>query len=117
MPSARQLYSGRLIFDHFPKAAGQAINAWLKSVLGGGTVSPNLIGRHKELLRASGEYPIVSGHVIFSDRSLRTVPMTLNWPHRSVVGTSRRGPSRLGGPDPAKLKLSAGEHSFAESSQ
>lgn len=67
LPSVRQPYSGRLIFDHFPKTAGQAINAWLREALGDGTVSPNLIGSHKELLRASGEYPVVSGHVLFED--------------------------------------------------
>ena len=67
MSCVRQPYSGRLIFDHFPKTAGQAINAWLRDALGDGTVSPNLIGSHRELLRASGEYPVVSGHVLFAE--------------------------------------------------
>ena len=63
----RQPYSGHLIFDHLPKTAGQAVNSWLKSVLGDGTVSPNLVGAHGELVRAAGEYPIVSGHIFFGD--------------------------------------------------
>lgn len=67
MRCVKRPFSGRLIFDHFPKTAGQAINAWLTEALGNGTVSPNLIGSHAEILRASGNFPIVSGHVFFSD--------------------------------------------------
>jgi len=61
-------YSGRLLFDHFPKTAGQAINAWLSDVLGDGTVSPNLINTHRELRGHAGDYSVISGHVHFAER-------------------------------------------------
>jgi len=49
-----------------PKTAGQAVNAWLRSVLGTGCVTHNLIGKHRELIkRFGGEYSIISGHVEF----------------------------------------------------
>ncbi len=71
-------FSGRIIFDHQPKTAGQAINAWLRATLGSGTVTDNLIGSHRELiLRYAGDYPIISGHVGFNgtdiDRRYRYV--------------------------------------------
>ncbi len=37
-------YSGRLIFHHLEKTAGQAVNDWMGRTLGVGTVTPNLIG-------------------------------------------------------------------------
>lgn len=60
-------YSGRLIFDHFPKTAGQAINAWLVRELGRGTVSPPMIAWHKEFLRLNGSFPVISGHIHYED--------------------------------------------------
>lgn len=60
-------YSGRLIFDHFPKTAGQAINRWLAETLGDGTVSPNLVGNHRDLISHAGNFPVLSGHVTFVD--------------------------------------------------
>lgn len=62
-----QPYSGRLIFDHFPKTAGQAINAWLAEALGNGTVSPNMIASQRDLLSYAGTYPILSAHVLFGE--------------------------------------------------
>ena len=60
-------YSGRLIFDHFPKTAGQAINRWLTDALGSGTVSPNLISTHRDLLSRGGTFPVLTGHIYFAD--------------------------------------------------
>ena len=61
-------YPGRLIFDHLPKTAGQAINAWLVAELGSGCVTPNLIGSHVDLIRKyGGLYSIISAHVHFDD--------------------------------------------------
>ena len=60
-------FSGRVIFDHIPKTAGQAVTNWLRDELGDGTVSPNLVTSHREILNRSIEYPIVSGHLFFED--------------------------------------------------
>jgi len=61
-----QVFSGRIVFDHLPKTAGQAVNAWLFKALGSGSVTSNLIGRHRELIRNyGGEYPVISAHVEF----------------------------------------------------
>ena len=62
----KKFYSGRLIFDHLPKTAGQAINAWLVSQLGYGCVSNNLIGNQRDLIRQyGGIIPVISGHINF----------------------------------------------------
>jgi hypothetical protein len=59
-------YSGRVVFDHQPKTAGQAVNQWLSNELGAGSITPNLIGFHRELLSSyGGIYPIISGHISF----------------------------------------------------
>ncbi|HKY56058.1 MAG TPA: Wzt carbohydrate-binding domain-containing protein [Anaerolineales bacterium] len=59
-------YPGRMILDHLPKTAGTAINAWLRSVLGDGCVTENLIGNHRELIsRYGGSFSVISGHVHF----------------------------------------------------
>lgn len=64
-------FSGRVIFDHMPKTAGQAVNTWLRSILGTGCVTDNLIGKHRELIkRFGGEYSIISGHVEFLGEGL-----------------------------------------------
>ncbi|CAE6840120.1 hypothetical protein R75461_06984 [Paraburkholderia nemoris] len=61
-------FPGRIIFDHLPKTAGQAVNAWLTQVLGPGCVSPNLYGDHRDLIRRQGGlYSIISGHVHFQN--------------------------------------------------
>lgn len=66
LPS-RNYFSGRIIFDHLPKTAGQAINAWLRSSLGEGCVTVNLIGKHRELIRTyGGSHCVISGHVDFA---------------------------------------------------
>jgi len=66
-----KVYNGRLIFDHLPKTAGQAVNAWLQKELGSGCVSTNLGGGHQELVRrCGGEYSIVSGHLDFCGEGL-----------------------------------------------
>lgn len=59
-------FPGRVIFDHLPKTAGQAINAWLLDALGSGCVTPNLIGNHRDLIRQyGGLYSVISAHVFF----------------------------------------------------
>jgi hypothetical protein len=65
-------YDGRLIFDHRPKTAGQAVNAWLTEHLGSGCVSPNLSnGEHRSLIRRwGGEYSIISGHITYEGGGL-----------------------------------------------
>ncbi|MFM0595036.1 Wzt carbohydrate-binding domain-containing protein [Paraburkholderia dilworthii] len=60
------VFPGRVIFDHLPKTAGQAINAWLTQVLGPGCVTENLNGDHRDLIRRyGGLYSIISGHIHF----------------------------------------------------
>lgn len=60
-------YSGRVVFDHLPKTAGQAINAWLINQLGSGCVTDNLIGDHLSLIKKyGGNYSIISAHVNFN---------------------------------------------------
>lgn len=62
------VFSGRVIFDHLPKTAGQAINAWLVEALGAGCVTTNLIGDHRDLIRKyGGLYSIISAHVFFNN--------------------------------------------------
>lgn len=64
-------FAGRVIFDHWPKTGGQAVNAWLRTALGTGSVSDNLIGKHRELIRQfGGEYSIISAHVEFHGEGL-----------------------------------------------
>ncbi|WP_077177022.1 Wzt carbohydrate-binding domain-containing protein [Burkholderia cenocepacia] len=59
-------FSGRVIFDHLPKTAGQAINAWLVSTLGSGCAATSLNSAHRELIRQfGGEYSLISAHVSF----------------------------------------------------
>lgn len=64
---SRNYFSGRIIFDHLPKTAGQAINAWLRATLGEGCVTVNLIGQHRELINTyGGSHSVISGHVDFA---------------------------------------------------
>ena len=61
-------YPGRVIFDHLPKTAGQAVNSWLVKELGSGTVSPNLIGAHRDLIRTKGGiHSIISAHIQYQN--------------------------------------------------
>lgn len=65
------VFDGRVIFDHLPKTAGQAVNAWLAGALGRGSVTPNLIGTHRELIRRyGGEFSVISGHLAFHGEGL-----------------------------------------------
>lgn len=65
------VYDKRLIFDHLPKAAGQAVNKWLRGALGAGCVTDNLVGSHRELIRRyGGEYSVISGHIDFNGTEL-----------------------------------------------
>lgn len=67
----RHFYSGRAIFHHQEKTAGQAVTAWLERHLGEGTVTPSLIGDHRSLIRQyGGEYPVISGHLYFDGSGL-----------------------------------------------
>lgn len=69
--SKPNVFCGRVVFDHIPKTAGQAINAWLRKELGDGCVTTNLIGGHRELIRRyGGDYSIISAHVAFSGEGL-----------------------------------------------
>ncbi|WP_412526673.1 Wzt carbohydrate-binding domain-containing protein [Burkholderia lata] len=71
MRHRRQVFSGRVIFDHLPKTAGQAVNVWLTENLGAGCVTPNLIGGHRDLIRRyGGEYSVISAHVDFQGSDL-----------------------------------------------
>jgi hypothetical protein len=64
--TAERAYGGRLIFDHLPKTAGQAINAWLVERLGSGCVTGNLRGMHRALIRNyGGQYSVISAHVTY----------------------------------------------------
>jgi hypothetical protein len=66
-----RFFSGRVIFDHRPKTAGQAVNGWLAEQLGSGSVSSNLVGDHRALIRQyGGLFPVVSGHMRFEGENL-----------------------------------------------
>lgn len=71
MTKKSNIFAGRVIFDHLPKTAGQAINSWLTKALGTGCITKNLIGSHQDLIRRyGGQYSIISGHVIFQSDGL-----------------------------------------------
>lgn len=64
--TSNRAFPGRVIFDHLPKTAGQAINAWLVEALGAGCVTPNLNGNHRYLIRQFGGLnSVICGHVQF----------------------------------------------------
>lgn len=64
-------FSGRVIYDHLAKTAGQAVNHWLRDQLGNRCVTENLIGDHSELIRNyGGIFPIISGHLFFQSEGL-----------------------------------------------
>jgi hypothetical protein len=66
MNALKNVFSGRVIFDHLFKTAGQSINQWLIDSLGDGCVTPNLNGNHTEIIkRYGGSYSVISGHIAF----------------------------------------------------
>jgi len=67
-----RIFSGRIVFDHLQKTAGQAVNAWLTKALGSGCVTPNLNhARHADLInKYGGKYSIISGHMDFEGHGL-----------------------------------------------
>lgn len=66
-----RVFNGRVIFDHLPKTAGQAVNAWFRQNLGTAAVTDNSIGMHHALIREyGGIYPIISAHVAFDGKGL-----------------------------------------------
>ncbi len=66
MPKTQAIFNRRIIFDHLPKTAGQAINTWLSNVFGPATVTESLIGDHRDLIQThGGNFNIISGHVSF----------------------------------------------------
>jgi hypothetical protein len=69
--NSERAFDGRVVFDHLPKTAGQAVNAWLTRGLGSGCVTANLIGGHRALLRDyGGEFSVISGHLHFDGTGL-----------------------------------------------
>jgi hypothetical protein len=71
-PSGRlSPFNGRVFFDHLPKTAGQAINAWLRQELGPGAVTENLDDEHYEVIRRwGGLYSVLSAHISFGGYGL-----------------------------------------------
>jgi hypothetical protein len=66
MKTSDGVFPGRILFDHLPKTAGQAVNAWLNDALGAGCVTTNLVGDHRDLIRRyGGQYSLISAHVHF----------------------------------------------------
>ncbi|HMA48499.1 MAG TPA: Wzt carbohydrate-binding domain-containing protein [Magnetospirillaceae bacterium] len=65
------VFSGRVLFDHLEKTAGQALNAWLRTGLGRSAVTEPLIGTHRELIKLwGGDYSVIFGHVQFDGTGL-----------------------------------------------
>jgi hypothetical protein len=67
----KRAFDGRIIFDHLPKTAGQAVNYWLTSALGRGCVTENSIGGHQDLIqRYGGTHSVISAHVHFDGEGI-----------------------------------------------
>ena len=65
------VFSGRVLFDHIEKTAGQALNAWLRNGLGKSAVTPPIGGIHRDLIKLwGGEYSVIFGHVLFDGTGL-----------------------------------------------
>lgn len=66
----KQAFAGRVIFDHLPKTAGAAVNAWLRNVLGDGCVTDNLVGYNYDLIQQyeNGSIRSYQGISIFSGK-------------------------------------------------
>jgi hypothetical protein len=70
-PSRLSPFNGRVFFDHLPKTAGQAVNAWLRQELGPGAVTENLDDEHYEVIRRwGGLYSVLSAHTSFGGYGL-----------------------------------------------
>ncbi len=70
-PPQQTIFNRRVIFDHQPKTAGQAINTWLHDVFGPATVTESLIGNHRDLIQShGGNFNILSGHIDFQGDGL-----------------------------------------------
>lgn len=68
---SRPVFPGRVVFDHLPKTAGTAINAWLLESLGTGCVTSNLRGKHREIIKEfGGAYSVISAHLTFLGEGL-----------------------------------------------
>lgn len=65
-------FAGRIVFDHLPKTAGQAVVTWLQDALGDGVVMPYAKWMtHKNCItKYGGIYSIVGGHLSYSGESL-----------------------------------------------
>lgn len=62
----KNVYSGRVVFDHLPKTAGKAVTDWLIETLGSGCVSQTVDGSHADLIRKyGGLHSIICAHVTF----------------------------------------------------
>lgn len=63
----KNIYSGRVIFDHRPKTAGTAVKVWLEEMLGTASVAHVVHGAHRDLISMyGGNYPIICSHVKFT---------------------------------------------------
>jgi exopolysaccharide biosynthesis predicted pyruvyltransferase EpsI/GT2 family glycosyltransferase len=66
-----RVFAGRVIFDHLPKTAGMALNHWLRTVLGSGCASPNIVCDHRTLIaRYGGAYSMLTAHIRFDSPGL-----------------------------------------------
>lgn len=64
-------FGGRVIFDHQPKTAGEALRVWLTKELGIECVCPHVNGPSQESIRKYGEeYSIIPGHFSFNGEGL-----------------------------------------------
>lgn len=66
-----RIFDGRVIFDHQPKTAGEALRVWLTSELGNLCVSRHCIMPHQQMIREfGGVYSVLCGHFSFSGEKL-----------------------------------------------
>ncbi|MEI7782001.1 MAG: hypothetical protein WCJ18_08780, partial [Planctomycetota bacterium] len=71
-PWRPRIFSGRVIFDHQQKTGGMAVNRWLRTALGEGCASPNLVMiDHRSLIaRYGGAYSVLTAHLTFDRQGL-----------------------------------------------
>lgn len=72
MPSfMKDVYPGRVIFDHIPKTAGTSLHVWLSEALGNRCVTEKLLCDHNELIeRYGGAYSVLCAHMSFEGAGL-----------------------------------------------
>lgn len=71
----KQVFSGRVIFDHRPKTAGTAVRVWLENTLGTANVLHVTSGKHREIIAMyGGNYPVICSHVKFNRDGERLDP-------------------------------------------